>query len=82
MARSPDELLQLVADVLGDVAGVPPEEVQLDKTLADDLDVDSLASVEVLVELYEKTGIHVSDKEAKSLVTVGDVVDFLAKKGA
>ena len=82
MARSPDELQQLLASVLAEVAGVAKADVQPDKSLVDDLDVDSLAMVEVMVELEAQTGITVPDDEVKSLKTVQDVVNFLTKKGA
>jgi len=80
MARSPDELQKLhdvVADVINEIAGVPIEDVQLDKSLVDDLDVDSLALVEIMVEFEQRLGVSVPDDVAKTLKTVGDVVTYL-----
>jgi len=82
MPRSPDELLKLVADVVSDVAGVPLDDIQLEKSLVDDLDVDSLAIVEIMVSLEEKAGVSVPDDQAKKLKTVGDIVTYLAQEGA
>ena len=82
MPRSPDELLKLVADVVSDVAGVPLDDIQLEKSLVDDLDVDSLAIVEIMVSLEEKAGVSVPDDQAKNLKTVGDIVTYLAQEGA
>jgi acyl carrier protein len=82
MARSPDELLKLVAKVVHEVTGAPTKDVTVDKSFVDDLDVDSLAMVEVVVGLEEETGVSIPDKDAKALRTVGAVVNYLTKKGA
>ena len=82
MACSPAELQALIADVLEEVAGVSAADVLPEKSLVDDLDLDSLAMVEVMVELEVRTGVNVSDGDAKKLVTVQDVIDYLTKKGA
>lgn len=82
MARTPDELLQLVKSVLEEVAGVKPEDVIPAKSLVDDLDVDSLAGVEVMVELEQQTGCQIPDGDVKNLKTVQDIIDYLTKKGA
>ena len=44
-----EEIRAQLADIVNDVAGVPVEDVQLDKSFVDDLDVDSLAMVEIIV---------------------------------
>lgn len=82
MAQTPDELLQLVKDVLEEVAGVKPADVTPAKSLVDDLDVDSLAGVEVMVELELRTDKKIPDEDVKKLKTVQDIIDYLSEKGA
>lgn len=85
MARSPDELKKLqdvVADVLEEIAGVPAADIQADKSLVDDLDVDSLALVEIMVEFEQRLGVSVPDDVAKTLKTVGDIVAYLDSHSA
>lgn len=82
MAQTADELLQLVKDVLEEVAGVKPSDVTPDKSLVDDLDVDSLAGVEVMVELELRTDKKIPDEDVKNLKTVQDIIDYLSEKGA
>lgn len=72
-----EEIRTQLADIVNDVAGVPVEEVQLDKSFADDLDVDSLAMVEIIVECEEKFGVKIPDEESKNLKTVGDAVAYI-----
>jgi len=71
------EILAQLAELVNDVAGVPVEDVQLDKSFVDDLDVDSLAMVEIIVGCEEKFGVTIPDEESKNLKTVGDAVAYI-----
>jgi acyl carrier protein len=72
-----EEIRAQLAELVNDVAGVPVEDVQLDKSFVDDLDVDSLAMVEILVGCEEKFGVAIPDEESKNLKTVGDAVAYI-----
>lgn len=71
------ETLTRLAAVLADVAGVDPAEVTADKQLADDLELDSLAMVEVTVAVEDTFGAKVPDDVASQFRTVGDVATYL-----
>ena len=73
------EILEGLATIVNEVAGVPVEDVQLDKSFVDDLDVDSLSMVEVVVAAEEKFGVTIPDDEVKNLKTVGDAVTFIVQ---
>ncbi|MET7637989.1 acyl carrier protein [Streptomyces sp. NPDC005438] len=79
MAVSNEEILAGLADIVNEIAGIPTEDVQLDKSFTDDLDVDSLSMVEVVVSAEEKFGVKIPDDDVKDLVTVGDAVNYIAK---
>lgn len=72
-----EEIRADLAEIVNDVAGVPVEDVQLDKSFVDDLDVDSLAMVEIIVGCEEKFGVTIPDEESKNLKTVGDAVAYI-----
>lgn len=72
-----EEIRQQLAELVNDVAGVPVEDVQLDKSFTEDLDVDSLAMVEIIVGCEEKFGVTIPDEESKNLKTVGDAVAYI-----
>ena len=72
-----EEIRAQLAELVNEVAGVPVEDVQLDKSFVDDLDVDSLAMVEIIVGCEEKFGVTIPDEEVKNLKTVGDAVTFI-----
>ena len=71
------EILEGLAVIVNEVAGVPVEDVQLDKSFVDDLDVDSLAMVEIIVGCEEKFGVTIPDEDSKNLKTVGDAVAYV-----
>ncbi|HWJ09097.1 MAG TPA: acyl carrier protein [Nocardioides sp.] len=79
---STEEIRAALADIVNEVAGIPAENVQLDKSFSDDLDVDSLSMVEVVVEAEEKFGVTIPDDEVKNLKTVGDAVAYIERNQA
>ena len=72
-----EEVRADLAEIVNEVAGVPAEDVQLDKSFTDDLDVDSLSMVEVVVAAEEKFGVKIPDNEVQNLKTVGDAVSYI-----
>ena len=76
------EILEGLATIVNEVAGVPVEDVQLDKSFIDDLDIDSLSMVEVVMAAEDKWGVKIPDSEVKNLKTVGDAVSFIAANQA
>jgi acyl carrier protein len=79
MAYTDQEILTGLAEIVNEVAGVPSENVQLDKSFIDDLDVDSLSMVEVVVAAEEKFDVKIPDDDVKNLKTVGDAVSYIQK---
>lgn len=71
------EVLSGLAIIVNEVAGVPVEDVQSDKSFVDDLDIDSLSMVEVVMAAEDKWGVKIPDSEVKNLKTVGDAVAYI-----
>ena len=72
-----EEIRADLADIVNEIAGIPVEDVQLDKEFVGDLDVDSLSMVEIVVAAEEKFGVRIPDEEVKNLKTVGDAVSYI-----
>ena len=72
-----EEIRADLAEIVNEVAGIDADDVQLDKSFVDDLDVDSLSMVEVVVAAEEKFGVSIPDDEVENLKTVGDAVAFV-----
>ena len=79
MAKTQEEILEGLAGIVEEVAGIDPAEVTLDKSFTGDLDVDSLTMVEVVVAAEEKFGVKIPDDAVKDLTTVGDAVGYIQK---
>src|SRR4051794_10583636 len=77
-----EEVRTDLAEIVNEVAGVPTDDVQLDKSFTDDLDVDSLSMVEIIYAAEEKFGVSIPDEEAKNLKTVGDAVAYIERAAA
>jgi acyl carrier protein len=71
------EVLDGLASIVNEVAGIPAESVQMEKSFVDDLDVDSLSMVEVVMLCEERFGVTIPDSEVKNLNTVADAVNYI-----
>jgi acyl carrier protein len=77
-----EEIRSDLAEIVNEVAGTDTDDVQLDKSFVDDLDIDSLSMVEIVVAAEEKFGCSIPDDEVKNLKTVGDAVAFIERATA
>ena len=82
MAHTLEQILEGLAEIVNEIASIPVEDVQLDKSFADDLDVDALSMVEVVVAAEERFDVKIPDEDVKNLKTVGDVADYILKHQA
>ena len=77
-----DAMLQIASLAIVETMGSEmPEgtEIKWDSKLGDDLELDSLAMVELVMFLEECFGIEIPDEEAGNIVTVGDACSTIKK---
>ena len=79
-AELADAIRERLAEFFGESLGVDKNEVTDASSFVDDLGHDSLDTVELVMELEEEFDINISEDEAKKLRTVGDVIDYLARR--
>jgi len=72
-----EKVIKLIVDQLD----VTKEQCVLEASFIDDLGADSLAIVELLMEMEEAFGVEIEDEELEKIVTIKDVIDFLKQKG-
>lgn len=72
-----EEILLGLAEIVNEETGLETEEVQLDKSFTDDLDIDSISMMTIVVNAEEKFDVKIPDEEVKNLKTVGDAVDYI-----
>ena len=66
-----------VRDIIVETLSCEAEQVTLETNLAEDLEADSLAIVELIMALEEASDITVAEEDTPNLKTVGDIVDYL-----
>jgi acyl carrier protein len=77
MALSQDEVLSGLAELINEETGIDTDSVKLEKSFANDLDIDSISMMTIVVNAEEKFGVKIPDEEVKNLLTVGDAVNFI-----
>ena len=77
---SPDDALAGLKEVFGSVAGVDPTDVTPEKTIAEDLAIDSLTLVEAVVAAEDRFGLVIPDDDWARFHTVGDAVNYLVNR--
>ena len=73
-------MLEKITQILVETANVDADKVTKEASLKDDLGIDSLDSVEMVLELENEFDVKLDDDEIAHLVTVGDVVDLVSAK--
>lgn len=71
---------QKVFTIISDHLGVPLEEIKESNSFVDDLDTDSLDSVELIMAFEEFFDIEIPDEEAEKLLTVGETIKYIQNK--
>ena len=72
-----EEITKGLAGIVEEVAGVDADDVAVEKSFVDDLDIDSLSMVEIAVQAEDKFGVKIPDDELANLKTVGEAVDHI-----
>jgi len=76
------EIFEKVVSYLVEVsdAEIESDKVSRDTTLRQDLDLDSLQSLTMILDLEDHYGISVEEDEIVELNSVGDVIDLIIEK--
>ncbi|MFF5566841.1 acyl carrier protein [Streptomyces sp. NPDC012623] len=72
------DILDAIAQIVEEVVGVDSAAVTTEKSFIDDLDIDSLAMVEMNMAIEDRFELKIPDERAAELRTVGDMVSYLA----
>ena len=70
-------MFEKVKEVLMEAINVDEDMIKLEANLKDDLGIDSLAAVELSLELETEFDVRIEDEELAKLVTVADIVSLL-----
>ncbi|MER7847361.1 acyl carrier protein [Kitasatospora sp. NPDC096077] len=76
-APSSTDILDAIAEIVEEVIGVDAAEVSAETSFTEDLDVDSLAMMEIAVAVEDRFEVKIPDDRVRELRTVGDAVNFI-----
>jgi len=74
-----EEILHKVIEVVGDVLGVPEEDINEGSEFVSDLGAESIQSLELVAAFEEEFGIEMDEEAALQVQSVGDAVRFIAE---
>ena len=80
--KTKEEVVAAIADVLETEFEVPRAKLVAEARLFEDLDLDSIDAVDLVVRLQQQTGLKVKAEDFKTIRTLGDVADVIAKLAA
>lgn len=70
-------ILEQITEIIVNDFHIKAENVTAETSLKDDLNLDSLDSVELVMALEDKFNVSIPDSDAMSFKTVGDVVNYI-----
>jgi len=70
-----DKVFQIVSDQMS----VDRGELSRETSFVNDLNADSLDTVELVMELEDEFDLNIPDEEAEKLKTVGEAIDYIHK---
>ncbi len=82
------EIEAKVIDIVAEQMGVDKSEISRETSFANDLNADSLDTVELVMEFEDEFDTSIPDEQAEKIQTVGQAIDYIkqcmggAKAGA
>lgn len=73
------DLMNKLKEIISDKTGVVVEEITNDSNLRDDLGVDSLDSIEIVMEAERELEIAIPDEYHDEVNTVDEAVEYIFK---
>ena len=75
-----EELESKVIEIVSDQMGVDKAEITRDTSFVNDLNADSLDTVELVMEFEDEFEISIPDEDAEKIQTVGQAIDYIRER--
>lgn len=79
MGMSTEEITEKVIAIVSEQMGVDKAEINLDTNFVNDLNADSLDTVELVMEFEDEFETTIPDDQAEKITTVGQAIEFIAE---
>ena len=73
------EIEEKVVQIVSEQMSVDKTELSRDTSFVNDLNADSLDTVELVMELEDEFDLTIPDEEAEAIKTVGQAIDYIQK---
>ena len=73
----PDEIEEKVIEIVAEQMGVDKSEITRETSFVNDLNADSLDTVELVMEFEDQFELSIPDEEAEKIQTVGQAIDYI-----
>ena len=77
---SNEQTREKVMDIIAEQLGVDRSEVKPEASFRDDLQADSLDTVELVMALEEEFNTEIPDEDAEKIQTVGSAIQYIKSK--
>jgi acyl carrier protein len=75
--KTMDEIETKVIEIVSEQMGVDKGEITRDTHFINDLNADSLDTVELVMEFEDEFELSIPDEEAEKIQTVGQAIDYI-----
>ncbi|MFW6154757.1 MAG: acyl carrier protein [Planctomycetota bacterium] len=72
-----DNIEEKVIDIVSEQMGVDKSEITRETSFVNDLNADSLDTVELVMEFEDQFDLSIPDDEAEKIQTVGQAIDYI-----
>jgi acyl carrier protein len=72
-----DTVEQKVIEIVAEQMGVDKSEITRETSFVNDLNADSLDTVELVMEFEDEFELSIPDEEAEKIQTVGQAIDYI-----
>lgn len=73
------EIEAKVIEIVSEQMGVDKAEIARETSFINDLNADSLDTVELVMEFEDEFDLSIPDEEAEKIQTIGAAIDYIAK---
>jgi acyl carrier protein len=77
-----NEIETKMREIVSTQLGINSEEIVSEASFVDDLDADSLGSVELVLSVQEEFRISIPDEAVSKIITFKDAIDLIEKLSA
>jgi acyl carrier protein len=72
-----DSIEEKVIEIVSEQMGVDKSEITRETSFVNDLNADSLDTVELVMEFEDQFELSIPDEEAEKIQTVGQAIDYI-----